>query len=161
MDIGYKRTDWKDHVTSPSDVFTIVDNGNGTYTITRVGTVQQQGTPQDQAHFNNIEEGIVDSQLFAEMLLNYARQMGWEVETGSKVLTNTAVYPFNNSQSTVALSIPKESTNYVVLIQSVTPDFAVGEIKITDKLINGFKLAYDGSAPTATINYTVIGGYMK
>jgi len=161
MGIGYERTEWKDHVTSPSDVFTIVDNGNGTYTITRVGTVQQQGTPQDQAHFNNIEEGIVDSQLFAEMLLNYARQMGWEVEQGSVTLTNTSTYPFNNSQQTVALATEKESTDYLVLIQGVSPDIAVGDIKVTDKLINGFKMAYDGSATAVTITYTVIAGYMK
>lgn len=157
----YSRTYWQDHVTSPSDTFTITNNGDGTSKITRAGTVQQQGTPQDEDHFNNMEEGILDAQIFAQLIMNYARQMGWEVEQGSVTLTNSAVYPFNNSQKSVALAIPKESTDYVVLIQSVTPDIAVGDIKITDKLINGFKLAYDGSAATATINYTVIGGYMK
>ena len=42
---------WLDHVTDPSNVFTVVDNGNGTWTITPAGTVMQQGTPQDQALF--------------------------------------------------------------------------------------------------------------
>jgi hypothetical protein len=157
----YSRTYWLDHVVSPSDTYAVVINGDGTEKITRTGTVMQQGTPKDQAHFNNMEEGIFDGQLMANLLLNYARQMGWDIETGTKTLTNTATYPFNNSQSTVALAKAKESTNYIVLIQSVTPDFAVGDIKITDKLINGFKMAYDGSASTATIVYTVISGYMK
>ena len=157
----YSRTYWQDHVTSPSDTFTITNNGDGTSKITRAGTVQQQGTPQDEDHFNNMEEGIFDAHLMATLLLNYARQMGWEVETGTVTLTNSSKYPFNNSQKSVALELPKESTDYVVLIQSVTPDFAVGDIKITDKLLNGFKIAYDGSAESAVIAYTVIGGYMK
>lgn len=39
------------------------------------------------------------------LLLNYARQMGWDAERGSINLTNTAKpYPFNNSQKTVAFA---------------------------------------------------------
>ncbi len=157
----YERSYWQDHVVSPSDTFTITDNGDGTYKIERYGTIQQQGTSQDQTHFNNLEEGVSDSQLMGMMLLNYARQMGWEVEEGSVTLTNSAEYPFNNSQATVALATARESTNYLVMIQSITDDINVGEIKVTDKLTNGFKMAYDGSAASATITYTVIGGYMK
>lgn len=37
----------------------------------------------------------------------------------------------------------------------------VGEIVVTDKLTNGFKLAFTGSASSVTVKYTVIGGYLK
>jgi len=36
-----------------------------------------------------------------------------------------------------------------------------GEIVVSDKLVNGFKIAHTGSAPSVTIKYTVIGGVLK
>lgn len=76
----YDPTNWLDHVTSPSNVFTIVDNGNGTYTITPAGTIMQQGTPQDQTHFNKMEWGILDSHIAAALILNALRQLTWKNE---------------------------------------------------------------------------------
>ena len=96
----YNPTPWKDHVTNPSNCFNITKNDDGTYQITRAGTVMQQGTPQDAAHFTNQEDGIWELFACYGLLLNYARQMGWDVERGSINLTNTAKpYPFNNSQA--------------------------------------------------------------
>lgn len=93
----YNPTPWKDHVTNPSNCFNITKNDDGTYQITRAGTVMQQGTPQDAAHFTNQEDGIWELFACYGLLLNYARQMGWDVERGSINLTNTAKpYPFNN-----------------------------------------------------------------
>ena len=101
----YNPTPWKDHVTNPSNCFNITKNDDDTYQITRAGTVMQQGTPQDAAHFTNQEDGIWELFACYGLLLNYARQMGWDVERGSINLTNTAKpYPFNNSQMTAALS---------------------------------------------------------
>lgn len=157
----YQYTDWKDHVTLPSNCFIITDNGDGTVTITPAGTVMQQGTPQDQAHFNNMEEGIFDAHIAVALLLNYARQNSWEVESGTAQLTNSMQFPFNGSQKSVALSIVKESADYIVLTEVVATDGNVGEIVVSDKLINGFKLAFTGSATTVTVKYTVIGGFMR
>lgn len=47
----YKRTYWKDHVED------------------QYGNVVQQGTLQDQAHFNNAEEGISDSDTAIRVLV--------------------------------------------------------------------------------------------
>lgn len=106
----YNPTPWKDHVTNPSNCFNITKNDDGTYQITRAGTVMQQGTPQDAAHFTNQEDGIWELFACYGLLLNYARQMGWDVERGSINLTNTAKpYPFNNSQKTVALQMQRPS----------------------------------------------------
>jgi len=157
----YERTFWLDHVVSPADTFRITANGDGTYLIERAGTVQQQGTNQDQLHFNKMEEGIVDAQVAIELLINHARQNAWEVEHGTVNLTNSAAFPFNNSQVSVPLVNCKDSTDYVVLAEVQTFNGNVGNIIISDKLVNGFKIAYDGSAKSAVIKYTVIGGYLK
>jgi len=158
----YNPTPWKDHVTNPSNCFNITKNDDDTYQITRAGTVMQQGTPQDAAHFTNQEDGIWELFACYGLLLNYARQMGWDVERGSINLTNTAKpYPFNNSQKTVALQMQRPSRDYIVITEASNVKGNLGQIEVSDKLSNGFKIAYTGSATAATINYIVIGGYMK
>lgn len=157
----YDWTKWLDHVTDPSNRYTMVDNGDGTFTIARTGTVMQQGTPQDQVRFNNIENGIVDAHLAVDLLLNYARQNEWEVEIGTKALTNTEVFPFNNSIQTISLVSRRENANYIVIVEVPSHVSNIGDIVISDKLINGFKMAYTGSASAVTVKYTVLGGKMK
>ena len=157
----YNWTKWQDHVTDPANRFNVVDNGDGTWTITPAGTVMQQGTPQDQVRFNNIENGIVDAHIAVGLLLNYARQNSWEIETGTVALTNSLAFPFNDSIQTISLSKRKENTGYIVLTEIVSASGNVGEIEITDKLINGFKIAYTGSAKSVTVKYTVIGGFLR
>ncbi|MBQ7565811.1 MAG: hypothetical protein IJT18_01705, partial [Oscillospiraceae bacterium] len=91
----YKRTYWEDEVRSPSNRYTVTDNADGTKTITKAGTVMQQGTFQDQEHFNNMEAGITDAHLAAQLMLNALRQNEWEIERGEVTLTNNAIYPMN------------------------------------------------------------------
>lgn len=157
----YNWQRWLDHVTRPSNVFKVVDNKDGTWTITPAGTVMQQGTPQDQTHFNNMEAGILDAHTAISLLTNFARQNAWEIERGTIKLTNTLKFPFNNSQKTIALKTVRDITDYAVIVDVTGFVGNVGDIEITDKLINGFKLAYNGGASEATIDYVVIGGYLK
>ena len=157
----YERTYWKDHVRTPDNTYNVKSNGDGTSTITPAGKVMQQGTPQDQTHFNNLEYGISDAHAALGLLLNFARQNAWMVERGQVDLTNTGIYPINNSVQTVALDTVQDVTDYIVVAEKVTAAGNVGKIVATDKLANGFKLGYTGSAPSATIKYTVIGGLMK
>lgn len=154
---------WQDHVNSLPGIFKIVpyDEESDLYRITEGGTVMVQGTPQDQANFGQMDGGILDASIAAALALNFARQNAWEIETGTVTLTNTLTFPFNNSKKTVALENRRESTDYVVLIEVVDFTGNVGDIEITDKLTNGFKLAHTGSASSVTINYTLIGGFMK
>ena len=125
------------------------------------GTVIQQGTNMSAENFNHMEEGILEAQLAIAMVLNYARQNAWAVERRQVTLTNTLVFPFNDSQETIALDEVHDSTDYIVIPEVVSAIGNVGEIVVTNKLTNGFKLAYTGSASKAVINYIVIGGYMK
>ena len=157
----YARTYWEDEVRSPSNRYTLTQNSDGTYTIVKAGTVMQQGTFQDQQHFNNIETGIYDTQAALMLLFNAFRQNEWEIERGQVSLTNNAIYPQNNSAQTVALQLPKENGDYIVLTEVVSFSGNVGEVEISDKLANGFKIGYTGSAASAVIKYTVIGGYLK
>ena len=134
----YNPTPWKDHVTNPSNCFNITKNDDGTYQITRAGTVMQQGTPQDAAHFTNQEDGIWELFACYGLLLNYARQMGWDVERGSINLTNTAKpYPFNNSQKTVALQMQRPSRDYIVITEASNVKGNLGQIEVSDQLSNG------------------------
>ena len=169
----YDWTKWLDHVTDPSNRYTMVDNGDGTFTIARTGTVMQQGTPQDQVRFNNIENGIVDAHLAVDLLLNYAKQRDWAHtdketelssetigEVGTVTLNNSEAFPFNNSQVSVSLLKPRSTLNYIVIVEVVAANGNAGEIVISDKLVNGFKIAFTGSATSATVKYKVIGGFL-
>lgn len=157
----YDWTKWLDHVTDPANRFIVIDNGDGTWTITPTGTVMQQGTPQDQIRFNNIENGIIDAHTAIGLLMNYTRQNSWEVETSTITLTNTLGFPFNDSQQTISLSKTKENGDYIVLAEITAANGNAGEIEITDKLVNGFKMAFTGSASSVTVKYIVLGGILK
>ena len=174
------RTYWVDHVLSETNKFNViaVQGQNDVYTITPYGTVMQQGTYQDAAHFNSIEEGLTANEEAILILLNYARQNKWlaegrldvaeahidelyAVETGTVTLTNTSKFPFNNSKVTVALNTSRDTGNYVVVTEVTAASGNVGEVVVSEQLVNGFKIEFTGSASSATISYTVIGGWSK
>ena len=75
-------------------------------------------------------------------------------------LTNSATYPFNNSIKTVALSKNKNKKDYTVLVEVLSAvGGGVGEIRVTDKLLNGFKIEFSGAAKSVVVNCIVQGGY--
>lgn len=142
----YGRTYWLDHVEDQH------------------GTVIQQGTPMDQAHFNNEEEGISDVHIAAKIILLKALQTAREAdgEAYEVTLTNNQKYPFNSTMdtpTTVALNKSKVSKNYAVdvYVKAYTGG-EVGEVHISDKLTNGFKVAFDGNATSVTLILVVRGG---
>ena len=165
----YDWTTWLDHVTSPSNVFRIEDQGGGLYKITLAGTVMQQGTPQDQTRFNNLEGGVVDAHAAVDLLLNFARQLGWTkddiltwlgkvntVYVGTKELTNTQAFPFHDVAQSVSIGATLDNTYYEVQTKVTEFTGCVGEIEASDKLTNGFKLACTGSASYVKVSWAVI-----
>lgn len=166
----YDRTYWQDHVLSESGKYVVVrSDGDNVFSITPFGDVMQQGTFQDAAHFNKVEETLVSHELALALLMNHSKQQEWNQddirnavssETGTVTLTNSARYPFNNSQKTVALKTARPNAQYVVVAQIAASTGNVGEIEVSDILENGFKLAYTGSAKSVTVKYKIIGGYM-
>lgn len=168
----YNRTFWVDETDQYENRYREVANDDGTITHTKVtGEVYVEGTPQSARNFNNIEAGILDAHGAAQQILVNQRQHLWRIEdlekatdqeTGSVTLTNSKAFPFNNSQKSVAMGNRRDNLNYVVEIISVTPvGGPYGEIDISDRLVNGFKIAFTGSASSVTVTYAVIGGYNR
>lgn len=81
-------------------------------------------------------------------------------EVGTVTLNNSETFPFNNSMVAVSLAKPRTTQNYIVIVDVLAAVGNVGEIVITDKLINGFKIGFTGSASSVTVKYKVIGGYL-
>lgn len=111
--------------------------------------------------YADLDVKVQDADLAIALLADAIRQQSWEKESGQLTLTNTTGYPFNSSAKSVALKIPREGSDYVVLGEVVSAVGNVGEIVVTDKLTNGFKIGYTGSATSAVIKFVVIGGYLK
>ena len=84
-----------------------------------------------------------------------------DAERGRIVLVNTKQYPFNDSVTTVALKYECADRDYFVLtevLNSAGDVGDVGDVVISGKAVNGFKIAYTGSAKQAEIAYCVMGG---
>jgi len=163
--MAYKRKIWQDHVTEYNDRYTEVQNPDGSITHTPVeGTVIQQGTPQNAANFNNMEEGIFAADQLATEAARMAKvnSRGLDAVKGEVIpvaLTNSSAYPFNNSIKTVSLTQKKTTTDYYVDIELVNvTGGGVGEFRVTDKLLNGFKLAFTGAATAVNVICRVKGG---
>lgn len=153
----YNRTFWVDHV------------------VDQTGAVIQQGTLQDQAHFNNAEVGITDANVAAAVLVEgylqlrrvqeandaqeFAEILG---ETHTVTLTNNKAYPFNSavsSPTTVALTKNRKNLFYSVEAKATKVSGGLlGDIHITDKALNGFKVSFDGSAKSVTLELKIKGG---
>lgn len=76
-------------------------------------------------------------------------------------LTNTQSYPFNNSVKTLALTGDKVrlNQNYTIIVEATrVVDGFLGDVVVSDKLLNGFKVAYTGSAKSAHVKCYVQGG---
>ncbi len=122
--------------------------------------VIQEGTPQSAGHFNNMEGGISDAHLAAALLIIQGGLTAAQVEVEEKTVTlsNSQSYPFNNSTQTIALSRVRNFTDYTVEAEITDHDGNVGDVRIFDRMLNGFKVAYDGSAKSATIKLRIKGG---
>lgn len=139
----YKRTFWLDKIEDET-----------------TGEKLQDGTDQSAGHFNNAEHGISDANLAAALILISSSLTAEQVATEEKTvtLTNGQSYPFNNSTQTIALAKARNFTDYTVEAEVLGHSGNVGEVKIFDRLLNGFKVAYDGSAKNATIKLRIKGG---
>ena len=80
-------------------------------------------------------------------------------EIKTVALTNSQKWPFNNSQQTVALTTNRPTTNYTVDAEiKAVAGGTIQDVKISDRLANGFKVAYEGDATSATLKLIIKGG---
>lgn len=161
----YEPTYWKDEVVENPYRYKETQNSDGSIEhVPDPGEVLQEGTEQSATNFNHMEQGILEAhEMSAEavrMLKSVMRKVeGLDGEKVTVTLTNSQVYPFNNSVKTIQLKTPRNYKTYLITaeVTSVSGG-AVGDIEFTDKLLNGFKVAYTGSAKSVTMDLHVRGG---
>lgn len=164
--MSYRWTDWLDHVTEFEDRYTESRNDDGTITHTPVeGEILQKGTPQSAKNFNHMEDGITNaSELAALLAIGVIHQRQQAENLSGDVLevelTNSMEYPFNNSVKTVALNRPRNNLDYTVEEEVMEcSGGSAGDIEVTQKLTNGFKIEHTGSAKKVKLKVFVKGGF--
>ena len=109
-----------------------------------------------------------DGDVASKLIVNALRQHIWQsedealiCEDGSVTLTNTKKFPFNDSKKSVSLAKTQKNTKYVIIAEVTSVAGNVGDINVSDRLTNGFKMAFTGGAKSVTVKYYVIGGFIK
>lgn len=171
----YDRRIWQDSVRDPERTYKMTQNADGTIKLEPAGKQLQVGTNQSSDNFNGMEDGIQDNNIALGIIFQHLLQTepnhegriaGLEedctVETGVITLTNSQKFPFNNSIKTVALAKVRNTTNYIVeyAIEEYSGGIP-GDIVVSSKAVNGFKLEFDGSATSVKIKYIVKGGMLS
>lgn len=133
------------------------------HVVDEQGNIVQQGTPLSARNLNRIEDNTWEiheiSAVLTQQVMQHKRLLAdLEGEVGQVTLTNTQAYPFNNSKVTVALQKARDTLNYTVQTEIVSAVGFPGDIKISDKQLNGFKIEFTGSATSVTVKYIVRGG---
>ncbi len=152
----YKPTEWEDRVLDQD-----------------TGDVLVDGTPVNEVNLNNIETGTHDSHtalaVFIQYFMQFDRWVRQKVadftaeflnEIQTVTLTNSLTFPFNDSVYTVSLATPRKTLNYDVSWEVTAADGNVGDIVVSDKQLNGFKVAFDGSATSVTLKIRIKGGML-
>lgn len=152
----YKAIEWKDEIIDQS-----------------TQQVIQEGTLQSADNFNTGEHGTGDAHtafaIFLQYYLQYEREaraknINYEAEFLNEVktvtLTNSLSFPRNNSVQTVNLTTSRKTLNYDVSWEIVSATGNVGDIIVSDKQLNGFKIAHDGSASSVTLKLRIKGGML-
>ena len=121
---------------------------------------QAKAYTDEQISAEEIDNGIAYNLLLEALRTHIwdSEENGLKCEEGTKALSNSLAYPFNNSKASVALSKTQNDTSYVVITDVASANGSAGEIIASEKQTNGFKLEYTGSASSVTVHYIVIGG---
>lgn len=156
---------FKDHVVEYPNRYQEVNAGSGYIDhIKMPGEIIQQGTPLSATNFNAMDlesiHGVIAGIIVGQCVHQLSQKVeGLEGEQIETTLTNTQAFPFNNSKKTVNLSKNRNTKNYSVIVEVLEwTGGGVGEIRISDKLLNGFKIEYTGAASSVKVNCIIQGG---
>lgn len=163
--MAYNILLWKDHAVTPDKTYKVVENSDGTITLTPAGKIIQQGTNMSASNFNNLETGVFAANIASAEAMQLLRLLKDKSEALEGVileatLKNSKKYPFNDSVKTLALGSAnlRNNKNYTVIVEAEAADGFVGDIVISDKMLNGFKVAFTGSASSVSVKCYVQGG---
>lgn len=155
-----------DHVVEYPGRFQETDLGNNLIQHDPApGEIVQEGTPLNAANMNLLDTAALQAIMMGSLNTALLRQLSDKVEAqaGEQIevtLTNSQQYPFNNSNKAVQLGTNRNKKNYTVLVEVLSSEGGgVGEILVTNKLLNGFQIAYTGAASSVTVNCIVQGGF--
>ena len=155
-----------DHVVEYPGRFQETDLGNNLIQHDPApGEIVQEGTPLNAANMNLLDTAALQAIMMGSLNTALLRQRSDKVEAqaGEQIevtLTNSQQYPFNNSNKAVQLGTNRNKKNYTVLVEVLSSEGGgVGEILVTNKLLNGFQIAYTGAASSVTVNCIVQGGF--
>jgi len=116
-------------------------------------------------NFNNMEQGIFAANVLTAESIRMIMMLQNKTDSLEGIileetLTNSKKYPFNDSVKTIALGNEnlRNNKDYTVIVETEAADGFVGDIVITDKMLNGFKIAYTGSASSVKVKCYVQGG---
>ncbi len=136
--------------------------GHGTRLSTAEGNITSLGARMDTAEGNITTQGGKVTKLEGKMSTaegNITKLLArTAIEAGTVTLTNNQAFPFNNSQVTVPLVTERANQNYIVDYEVTAATGNVGDIIVSAKLVNGFKIEHTGSASSVTVKYQVLGG---
>ena len=155
---------WKDQVCEFPNRFKHNVDGDKVTLEKDPGTIKQQGTPQNATNFNRMDLAALEAMLMSaeamRMLLRQSEELkGIVGEVIEATLTNSQVYPHNNSTKTLQIVTPRNTKDYTITVEVVSvTGGAVGDFEISDKLLNGFKIKYTGSASSVAVRCYVRGG---
>lgn len=155
---------WKDMVCEFPNRFAQTVEGDKVTLQRSPGTVRTQGTPQNATNFNTMDLAALEAMLMSSeamrMLLRQNEELkGITGEVIEATLTNSQVYPHNNSIKTLQIVTPRNTKDYTITVEAVSvTGGAAGEFEISDKLLNGFKIKYTGSASSVAVRCYVRGG---
>ena len=160
---------WKDRVVEHPHTVILTPakiDGKDCYVIEKYpGEVVEQGTPMNAKNLNDMDFKGIEGILIGLHNSDYIRKLQDKVNglTGEQIqvtLTNTKNYPFNNSKKTVPLGYLRNTKDYSVIVEVLSKDGTggVGDITVSDKQLNGFKIEYSGGASSVTVNCIVQGG---
>jgi len=163
--MAYQILLWKDHAVTPGNTYSVTENDDGTITLTTAGRIVQQGTNMSAVNFNNMEQGIFAANVLTAESIRMIMMLQNKTDSLEGIileetLTNSKKYPFNDSVKTIALGNEnlRNNKDYTVIVETEAADGFVGDIVITDKMLNGFKIAYTGSASSVKVKCYVQGG---
>ena len=150
---------WKDMVCEFPNRFAQTVEGDKVTLQRSPGTVRTQGTPQNATNFNTMDLAALEAMLMSSEAMRMLLRQNEELKGILDANDAALAYPHNNSIKTLQIVTPRNTKDYTITVEVVSvTGGAAGEFEISDKLLNGFKIKYTGSASSVAVRCYVRGG---